>query len=91
MLKLTMNPIEYLVIMGNLVLILSVIPQILTQIKSRSRLGFSPLMPWFWIIGNILMIIYNIIAVKDPYLIFFFSFNTCTALLVLYLYYFRSK
>ena len=86
-----MQLINLLAIIGNISVAVSAIPQILKQIKSRSREGFSPLMPWCWIVGNLSMIVYNIFATKNIYLIVFFCINLVTSLLILYLYYFKSE
>lgn len=86
-----MQLIDLIAIIGNIAGMMASIPQIITQIKSKTRAGFSPLMPWFWVVGNVSMIIYNVVVVKNPYIIFFFSFGLLTSLIILYLYYFKSK
>ena len=80
-----------LALAGNILIIFSVLPQIYTQIKTKTRKGLSASMIWCWVIGNGFMLIYNVIKVGDIYNNFLFTLNILTSLLMLYLYYFRSK
>ena len=86
-----MTPLTILAVLGNIVIIFSVLPQIYTQIKTKTRKGLSASMIWCWVIGNGFMLIYNVIEVKDSYNNFLFTLNIVTSLFMLYLYYFRSK
>ena len=80
-----------LAVLGNILIIFSVLPQIYTQIKTKTRKGLSAPMIWCWVIGNGAMLIYNVIEVGNLYNNFLFTLNILTSLFMLYLYYFRSK
>ena len=86
-----MTSLAILAVLGNIVIIFSVLPQIYTQIKTKTKKGLSASMIWCWVIGNGFMLVYNIIEVRDFYNNFLFTLNIVTSLLMLYLYYFRSK
>lgn len=86
-----MTPFTFLAILGNILIIFSVLPQIYTQVKTKARKGLSVIMIWCWVIGNSSMLIYNIIEVKDVYNNLLFTLNIITSLFMLYFYYFRSK
>lgn len=86
-----MTPLAILAVLGNIFIIFSVLPQIYTQIKTKTRRGLSAVMIWCWVIGNGAMLVYNITEVKNFYNNFLFTFNIITALFMLYLYYFKSK
>lgn len=83
--------LEILAILGNVIIVLSVLPQIYTQTKTKTRRGLSAAMIWCWVLGNGAMLIYNIIEVKNLYNNILFSLNIATSLFMLYLYYFKSK
>lgn len=83
--------LEILAILGNVIIVLSVLPQICTQIKTRTRKGLSAAMIWCWVFGNGAMLTYNIVEVKNLYNNLLFSLNIMTAAFMLYLYYFKSK
>ncbi|MBI2549120.1 PQ-loop repeat-containing protein [Candidatus Woesearchaeota archaeon] len=86
-----MTMLSVVAILGNILIIFSVLPQIYTQVKTKTRKGLSALMIWCWVIGNGFMLIYNIIEVRDFYNNILFTLNILTSVFMLYLYYFRSK
>lgn len=86
-----MNLLAVLAVIGNILIIFSVLPQIYTQIKTKARKGLSASMIWCWVIGNGAMLVYNVTEVGDLYNNFLFTLNILTSLFMLYLYYFRSK
>lgn len=86
-----MTPLAILAVLGNVLIIFSVLPQIHTQIKTRIRKGLSVAMIWCWVIGNGSMLAYNVVEVGDVYNNFLFALNIATSLFMLYLWYFRSK
>ncbi|GEM_PF-2973785 len=83
--------LEIIAIIGNAIIVLSVLPQIYTQIKTKARKGLSAAMVWCWVIGNSAMLFYNVVEVKNLYNNALFSLNIATSVFMLYLYYFRSK
>jgi uncharacterized protein with PQ loop repeat len=86
-----MTWLAVLAVLGNIIIICSVLPQIRTQIKTKTRRGLSVAMIWSWVIGNSAMLIYNVFEVGDLYNNFLFALNVITSSFMLYLYYFRSK
>ncbi len=86
-----MSLLSILAILGNIVIIFSVLPQIYTQMKTKTRKGLSVSMVWCWVVGNGAMLIYNVIEVGNFYNNFLFTLNIATSLFMLFLYYFISK
>ncbi len=83
--------LEIIVVVGNILIISGVFPQIYTQIKTKTRKGLNPGMMFLWAVGNLLLVIYNYLVVHDWYVLSLFFLNFSTSVFMLYLYYFRSE
>ena len=86
-----MSFLKIIVVIGNILIISGVFPQIFTQVKTRTRKGLNPGMMFLWAAGNLLLIIYNYLVIRDWYILSLFLLNFSTSVFMLYLYYFRSE
>ncbi len=82
----------FLALAGDLIIAASLIPQIVRIIKTKKADDLSKYMMLSWIFGNGLLLAYNILVVKDSWLIILFFWNLFSALTLLILYFmFRKK